>query len=141
MQEYKHYLNLWCNICFCESKPWSFYAQAKAGLLRVDEKVDEIMNYLHKNNLAHCINLMIVSDHGAAPVSCSDNFHLETFISNIEAIAHVYTGAVGRLRTKDSKVQSKLLGSEPHKKLLLIHIYIRSCISAIHASFRAGNMW
>lgn len=86
--------------------------------------VDELMNYLYENNLAHCINLMVVSDHGVAPVSCSDNFHLETFIGNIDAIAHVYTGAVGRLRTKNSEERSEFFGSEPHQKLLLIHIYI-----------------
>lgn len=64
--------------------------------------VDELMNYLHENNLAHCINVMVVSDHGVAPFSCSDNFYMNSFMADIDKQAHVYTGAVGRLRAREN---------------------------------------
>lgn len=75
----------------------------------MDEMVDELMNYLHEIHLAHCINIMVVSDHGVAPVSCTDNFFLNSFNETIERQAYVYTGAVGRLRAKDGK-KSELWG-------------------------------
>lgn len=69
----------------------------------MDELVDELMNNLHKHNLAHCMNVMVVSDHGVAPVICTDNFFLDAFDQDIENLAYVYTGAVGRLRSKTKK--------------------------------------
>lgn len=43
--------------------------------------------------------MLVVSDHGATPATCSSSFYLETFLSSINEPPQVYTGAVGRLRT------------------------------------------
>lgn len=59
---------------------------------------DKLMIALHNIGLAHCLNILVVSDHGAASASCSSSFYLESFVPNITAKAHVFTGAVGRLR-------------------------------------------
>ncbi|KAG0722854.1 Ectonucleotide pyrophosphatase/phosphodiesterase family member 1 [Chionoecetes opilio] len=77
--------------------------EATEGLANMDRTVDELMNYLHQHKLAHCVNVMVVSDHGVIPFSCSNNFHLETFMPEIEKEVHVFTGAVGRLRSKSNK--------------------------------------
>ncbi|KAG7154958.1 Ectonucleotide pyrophosphatase/phosphodiesterase family member 2-like [Homarus americanus] len=72
--------------------------EARNGLEMVDKMLDEIFGSLYRRNLTHCINVILVSDHGAAQASCTSSFYLETFISDIDAKAHVYAGAVGRLR-------------------------------------------
>ncbi|XP_071546303.1 venom phosphodiesterase 2-like [Panulirus ornatus] len=72
--------------------------EARDGLELVDRMLDDLLSSLYRHNVAHCINILLVSDHGAAPASCTSSFYLETFISDIEQKAHVYTGAVGRLR-------------------------------------------
>ncbi|XP_045599499.2 venom phosphodiesterase 2 [Procambarus clarkii] len=68
------------------------------ALEMVDRILDGMLGKLHIHGLANCINILLVSDHGAAPASCTSSFYLETFISDIEQKAHVYAGAVGRLR-------------------------------------------
>lgn len=80
----------------------------------MDELVDELMNSLHKHKLAHCMNVMVVSDHGVAPVTCTDNFFLEAFTHDIDNLTHVYTGAVGRLRAKEGGKYSELRCSQRH---------------------------
>lgn len=72
--------------------------EARNALERVDRALDSLMITLHRQKLAHCINILLVSDHGAAPASCTSSFYLETFITDIEEKARVFTGAVGRLR-------------------------------------------
>ena len=70
--------------------------------------IDELMNFLHQQELAHCLNVMVVSDHGVAPSSCKDNFHVKSFEDDIEKKADIYTGAVGRLRAKERDVKGEI---------------------------------
>lgn len=77
----------------------SYFYQAKEKLAEVDGMLDLLMSSLKDLDLAGCINILVVSDHGATPATCSSSFYLETFLSGIEEQPQVYTGAVGRLRT------------------------------------------
>lgn len=87
----------------------------------VDLMIDELMNSLHEENLAHCINVMVLSDHGVAPYSCSNNFHMRTFMENIESEVHIYAGAVGRLRTKETTNKGELGVFVTKKKQLQLY--------------------
>lgn len=65
------------------------------------------MTSLHNIGLAHCLNILVVSDHGAAPASCSSTFYLESFVPDITKKANVFTGAVGRLRAANDSGKGK----------------------------------
>lgn len=88
-----------------------FSEEAKHSLSLVDKEIDKLMIALHNIGLAHCLNILVVSDHGAASASCSSSFYLESFVPNITAKAHVFTGAVGRLRavSGDRAVEDEIL--------------------------------
>lgn len=116
----------------------SYFCQAKEKLAEVDGMLDLLMSSLKDLDRAGCVNILVVSDHGATPATCSSSFYLETFLSNIDEKANVYTGAVGRLRTipgGTGKLKCIVFGvpcftSEGSAKLHLLDVREPVCFSA-----------
>ncbi|XP_047491362.1 venom phosphodiesterase-like [Penaeus chinensis] len=88
-----------------------FSDEAKYSLSLVDKEIEKLMIALNNTNLVQCLNILVVSDHGAATASCSSSFYLESFFPNITKKAEVFTGAVGRLRAAsgDKAVEEEIL--------------------------------
>ncbi|KAF2361097.1 Type I phosphodiesterase/nucleotide pyrophosphatase/phosphate transferase [Trinorchestia longiramus] len=77
--------------------------RANESLLEVDHQVDRLMTALRDRNLASCVDIIVVSDHGSAPSSCGNSLYLETFLPDIDEKARVVPGAVGRLQAIEGK--------------------------------------
>lgn len=70
-----------------------------ATLARVDETIGELMNGLYTRNLHHCVNLVVIADHGMDDVSCQRVVRLRNYV-NMDYLSskfYVWEGSFGRI--------------------------------------------
>ncbi|XP_067881136.1 venom phosphodiesterase 2-like isoform X2 [Heterodontus francisci] len=70
------------------------------ALERVDTIVGMLMDGLKQRNLQHCVNLILLSDHGMEEVNCEKVAYMNNYLDNIDNI-YMYYGPAGRIRAKD----------------------------------------
>ncbi|KAK7482275.1 hypothetical protein BaRGS_00026518 [Batillaria attramentaria] len=103
-----------------------FTPEVDAQVQRVDTIMGQLMDSLYQNDLLHCVNLILVSDHGFAPMSCDQVVELRDYFNQTEedSSLYYYLGPFGRIantyrRNKDYSFTNFgnnppcLLGIEP----------------------------
>ncbi|KAK7066059.1 ectonucleotide pyrophosphatase phosphodiesterase [Halocaridina rubra] len=68
---------------------------------RVDKVIDLLMRGLIERNLIHCVNFMIVSDHGGAEAGASKVIDLKNILPNLTEEANFEYGVVGMIDPKN----------------------------------------
>ncbi|KAL8580376.1 hypothetical protein ACOMHN_037475 [Nucella lapillus] len=104
-------------------------------LAEVDAALSELMEGLYQRNLHHCVNIVIIADHGMSGTSCDRLVPLSADISRSDLRdMYVYDGPVGRISNKYhygitnnvpivppkiniSSIVNKLECSEPHMRV------------------------
>ncbi|KAG7222733.1 hypothetical protein INR49_026342 [Caranx melampygus] len=74
--------------------------QVVEALRNVDLIMGMMMGYLTKKNLHHCVNVIIVSDHGMEEASCERAAFVSSYQKNTEAFK-VIQGPAARIRPSD----------------------------------------
>nr|XP_061806748.1 ectonucleotide pyrophosphatase/phosphodiesterase family member 1 [Nerophis lumbriciformis] len=67
------------------------------ALIKVDRIIGKIMDGLNDRNLLHCVNLLIVSDHGMEEATCERAEFVSTYQSNTDDF-NVIQGPAARIR-------------------------------------------
>uniref|UniRef100_A0A3B4YP56 Ectonucleotide pyrophosphatase/phosphodiesterase 1 n=1 Tax=Seriola lalandi dorsalis TaxID=1841481 RepID=A0A3B4YP56_SERLL len=107
-------LNITLNCSLCDFRP-DFYTlyldepdsaghrygpgskQVVLALENVDRILGKLMDGLTERNLHHCVNLMIVSDHGMEEASCEKAAYVDTYQEKTDAFT-VIQGPAARIR-------------------------------------------
>ncbi|KAK7100774.1 uncharacterized protein [Littorina saxatilis] len=77
--------------------------QIAAKLEEVDSHIGDLMQGLYQDNLHHCVNIILIADHGMSGISCDRVISLAADISKDDLRKmYVYDGAVGRISNKYS---------------------------------------
>jgi predicted AlkP superfamily pyrophosphatase or phosphodiesterase len=90
--------------------------QARATLADVDAAIGRLLQGLSGRGLRHRVNVVIVSDHGMAPVPASQSLNIDTLIDPADA-THVSTGEVLGFVPRaghEAATERKLLGRHDH---------------------------
>ncbi|KAK6178834.1 hypothetical protein SNE40_011330 [Patella caerulea] len=67
-------------------------------LRKMDNVIEVLMDELYQKDLHHCVNIMLLADHGMAPISCDKVNDLSTVFSSTELNQfYVYQGGFGRI--------------------------------------------
>ncbi|XP_060581540.1 uncharacterized protein LOC132738125 isoform X2 [Ruditapes philippinarum] len=74
-------------------------AEIGATLERVDETIEQLMDGLFNKKLHHCVNIIIIADHGMDDVSCSKIVRLSHYVDKDYLSGHFYVweGPFGRI--------------------------------------------
>ncbi|KAK8720023.1 hypothetical protein OTU49_013618, partial [Cherax quadricarinatus] len=70
-------------------------------LQRVDKQISTLMAGLAERDLLHCVNILLVADHGMANADPDKVIKLEQYVPEISEFADVFFGASGRIRLKN----------------------------------------
>ncbi|KAH3831572.1 uncharacterized protein LOC127876504 isoform X2 [Dreissena polymorpha] len=75
-----------------------------AMLKQVDRIIGYLMNSLLQRRLDHCVNLIVLADHGMSSTSCGRKVTLENWLPEVKNML-VYSGTTGFLHTKYHQAQ------------------------------------
>lgn len=127
--------------------------EVNAMLDRMDTIIRRLMDGLLKRNLDHCVNLIVLADHGMAETSCERQILLDKYLHGTNDML-IYSGTTGHINTKYKKsghvvkenenvvttedVTASLKCKSPH-----LNVFSRHTIPARHHytnSERIGNV-
>jgi len=94
-------------------------AEVNAELDRIDSMVARLLDGLEDAGLRHCVDVVLVADHGMAASGSMWTIKLKDYIPDIYDIAYTFTGAFSRINLKSGheeqkqRVMEKLAGQRP----------------------------
>lgn len=82
--------------------------QLNEKLQVVDNEISRLMEGLAERQLEHCVNILVVSDHGMAQSGPDKVISLERFVPEIDMEADVFSGASPGIRLRNDNEETKL---------------------------------
>ncbi|XP_045621686.2 venom phosphodiesterase isoform X1 [Procambarus clarkii] len=77
-------------------------------LVRMEKQVSSLVEGLAKGGLLHCVNILLVADHGMAQAGPHNVISLDQFVPEIRDLADVFFGATSRIRLKNDSQEATL---------------------------------
>ncbi|XP_068246161.1 venom phosphodiesterase 2-like isoform X2 [Palaemon carinicauda] len=77
-------------------------------IMRMDLMMRHLLDGLEAAGLTHCVNIIVVSDHGMAPSGEEYIINLSEYIPEIERRTYLYGGAFTRIEPKDDSQDVKI---------------------------------
>ena len=76
------------------------------ALMGVDKVMGQLMNGLKQIDLHHCLNIIVVADHGMEETSCDRQENLQDMVGSVQDY-WVTEGPFGRVRARDKNTISE----------------------------------
>ncbi|XP_053394488.1 uncharacterized protein LOC123525750 isoform X2 [Mercenaria mercenaria] len=80
-------------------------------LERMDSIIRRLMDGLLRRNMDHCVNLIVLADHGMADTSCERQVVLDKYLDGVGDML-IYSGTTGHINTKYRKVSKVVYENE-----------------------------
>ncbi|KAK3577563.1 hypothetical protein CHS0354_026532, partial [Potamilus streckersoni] len=102
-------------LYFSEPDHWGheygpYSQQVNEMLENMDKIISRLVNGLHNQKMLHCVNTIIVADHGMEETSCDRRFILDQYMDIHQVL--IYDGTTGHINTKYHKHGSVVVKSD-----------------------------